>query len=137
MGAAIGVATRHCRESVPARNGGNLMKRVIAALLIVSALLAGGASAAVAGEINGNGKWTPIQDGETPADGPNFEDDDYVPSAQRGTAASVCAFSGLEDGDDAPSDVGGPTTPQTPASLGDPGDPGDDCKGTPQGPPAP
>lgn len=73
------------------------MKKFIAAAIVLVTFTFG-AGTALAGEVTGNGDPTPIK--------------------TRGVAASICAFSGLEDGS-----PGGPgVQPQTPAgSRGAPG----------------
>ena len=78
-------------------------------LLAVAAILAGSlalASPAIAGEITGNGKQTPIKEQQGP-------------DAPAGPAQSICAFSGLNDvpdGSDAPDD---PFAPGRVQSFGD------------------
>lgn len=67
------------------------MKSIVAAI-VVAVFLALSAGSALAGEVTGNGKTTPVKD--------------------PGVARSDCAFSGLEDDDGGPN--GGPgVTPQT------------------------
>lgn len=76
-----------------------MVKKLIVAA-VITATFTTGAGTAFAGEVTGNGDSTPIRSG---------------------VAASVCAFSGLEDGT-----PGGPgVTPQTPKGSG--GAPGFAC----------
>ena len=77
-----------------------MIKKTFVAALICGASVVGlGAGSAFAGEITGNGEPNPIKGTISPFPG--------VPAA-------ICAFSGLEDGVDPPSETGGPAVTQTP-----------------------
>ncbi len=76
------------------------MKKQILGIAVAATLFVGSATTALAGEVTGNGGSTPVQG--------------YV-------AASLCAFSGLEDHPIAPG------TTQTPAIVAGTGIPGVAC----------
>lgn len=80
------------------------MKKRIAALTLGTMLFLGSSGVAVAGEVTGSGRGGPDGDGITPI--------------KSHTAASECAFSGLEDEPLAPGTV------QTPAEVAGTGIPG-------------
>jgi len=87
-----------------------MRKAIVGAAVAVIALVGSG-GAAMAGEITGQGRGTPILSGEGPA----------VNVGHFAVIASDCAFSGLED-------LAGPGTTQTPA--GSRGAPGQFCRGS-------
>ena len=87
------------------------MRKVIIGAAIAAIGLVGSGGAAVAGEITGQGRGTPI----LAEDGPS----DRV--GRFAVAPSLCAFSGLEDG-------AGPGVTQTPAGSG--GAPRFACRGS-------
>ena len=66
------------------------MRRLLAVASCAVAVVALGAGSAFAGEVTGNGKLTPI--GAAPDDGPQH-------------AASICSFSGQNDGEPPPGRV--------------------------------
>jgi hypothetical protein len=80
--------------------GTTMMKKTLVAALICGSSVVGvGAGSAFAGEVTGNGDTTPIKGTVSPFPG--------VPAA-------ICAFSGLEDLADPPSETRGPAVTQTP-----------------------
>ena len=90
------------------------MRRPLAVAACLAAVVGTGAGSAFAGEITGNGKFTPVHD--------------HI-------AASICSFSGREDGD--PPGDPTPNQPQTPHHVWfgvdlfpPPGDPGTSCNPT-------
>jgi hypothetical protein len=75
------------------------MRKALAGAAVAALMVLGGASAASAGERTGSGKGGPNGDG--------------IPAATQGHANSICAFSGLEDGEE-----GGPAGPGNTQSWG-------------------
>ena len=97
------------------------MRKALAGAAVAALMVLGGASAASAGEITGSGKGGPNGDG--------------IPAATQGRANSICAFSGLEDGEE-----GGEAGPGNTQSwgqipkqfrppVGSPSHPGNACNG--------
>jgi hypothetical protein len=75
------------------------MRKLIAGTAIIAGLFVMGGSTAVAGEVNGRGKPTPVANPD---------------SGGRFVAGSICAFNGLDDG----SETGNPVTPGVVQSFG-------------------
>ena len=87
------------------------MRKAFVGAAVAAIALVGSGGAALAGEITGQGRGTPILAEDGPADRVGHFD----------VVASACAFSGLED-------TAGPGTTQTPA--GSKGAPGFACRGS-------
>ena len=77
------------------------MRKVIIGAAIAAIALLGSGGAALAGEVTGQGRGTPIISEEGPADN----------VGRFGVEASACSFSGLED-------TAGPGVTQTPKGAG-------------------
>src|SRR4029453_1685070 len=92
-------------------SGGGVMRKIIVGAAVAAIGLVGSSGAALAGEVTGQGRGTPILSEDGPTDNVGHFD----------VVASNCAFSGLED-------TAGPGVTQTPAGSG--GAPGQACRGS-------